>query len=620
MATDVELFRGGSYEPIDYNDFTLTFGISTQVVAPTGSVRTTPQEDITAGQDARIVIDGTTVFEGQTQSGGTVDDSGNAVDLEHPAAELWSATGSFNLTTPTDEQVLRGALTVANTQESFTLNYVGTPTQLDSDYDVQDRSILSVYRDMMDRTGRVWRVDPASNTITVEPPGNRGLWNDLDPSDGIQVGQFDAGNIRTVINDVTVIGTGGLATVGNATDGASISTYGRRAETVNVEYALTQTEADNIAASVLQPDPVPEGTVTVPQTVGDITQNLGNFEIDLTDASKDISATGLVVEKQQLRQGRAKLWVGGGLGASNESARRGQRSTEDVTRPGSVYDSERLADDAVLSSKLDDLAVTTAKLADNAVINGKLDDLSVSETKIQDDSIATPKLQAEAVTANEIEADTITAAQIAAGTITALEVATDTLTANEIAADTLTAAQVDTLDLNTGELSVTDGGAGIEFNTATLQGNSRVSMLPTGDAEALLGSDSSAFDAANIDTVELGNELILQSATGILQPANDNEGSVGNSVVSWEEMWAYDFFDASTGTALDGGSALAGLSRAGGYPEHVREQRDGKEGVAINGLSKYLYEVAVELNEERERLQERVADLEQRISRLEDTL
>lgn len=540
MTTQIQVLRNGTYEDIDYGSFTLEFGISTQLVAPKGTVRTRPQEPITAGQDVRVVIDGTTVFEGRALSSGTKDDSGKQVDLEHPVAELWDTNGSLNLTSPTDEQVLNGALSAANTQTAFTLNYVGTATQLDSDYTSQDRSILSVFRDMMDRTDRVWRVDPAGTTITVEPKGNRGTWQSLSPSDGISVGSFDEGSIRTVVNDVNVVGTGGRPVVGNASDSGSISTYGRRVETINLDYALTQTEADAHAAAILQPQPVPEGTVTVPESVGNVTQNLANYEIDLSDPSKDINATGLVIEKQELRQGRVKLSVGGGVGASVTRVNRAAKSDGDNARPGSVYDSDRLADDAVLSSKLDDLAVTTQKLASNAVINGKLDDLSVSETKIQDNSIATPKLQAGAVTAGEIEADTITASEIAAGTITALEVATDTLTASEIAADTLTANEVDTFELDTNQLSVLDGTDGIEFDVVSLQGNTRVSILPTGDGDAHLGSFSSAFDAANIDTIELGNNLIVQSSTGILRPAADNEGNVGNSVTAWNEVAAHN--------------------------------------------------------------------------------
>jgi len=296
MATQIQVLRSGTYEDIDYGSFALEFGISTQLVAPKGSVRTRPQESITAGQDVRVIIDGTTVFEGQALSGGTKDDSGKQVDLEHPVAELWDTNGSFNLTSPTDEQVLNRALSVANTQTSFTLNYVGTATQLNSDYTSQDRSILSVFRDMMDRTDRVWRVDPAGTTITVEPKGNRGTWQSLSPSDGISVGSFDEGSIRTVVNDVNVVGTGGRPVVGNASNSGSISTYGRRVETINLDYALTQTEADAHAASVLQPQPVPEGTVTVPETVGNVTQNLANYEVDLSDPSKDINATGLVIE------------------------------------------------------------------------------------------------------------------------------------------------------------------------------------------------------------------------------------------------------------------------------------------------------------------------------------
>jgi hypothetical protein len=656
MATQIQVLRSGTYEDIDYGSFALEFGISTQLVAPKGSVRTRPQESITAGQDVRIIIDGTTVFEGQALSGGTKDDSGKQVDLEHPVAELWDTNGSFNLTSPTDEQVLNRALSVANTQTSFTLNYVGTATQLNSDYTSQDRSILSVFRDMMDRTDRVWRVDPAGTTITVEPKGNRGTWQSLSPSDGISVGSFDEGSIRTVVNDVNVVGTGGRPVVGNASDSGSISTYGRRVETINLDYALTQTEADAHAASVLQPQPVPEGTVTVPETVGNVTQNLANYEVDLSDPSKDINATGLVIEKQELRQGRVKLSVGGGVGASVNRANRAAKSDGDNARPGSVYDSDRLADNAVLSSKLDDLAVTTAKLESNAVVNGKLDDLSVSETKIQDDSIATPKLQAGAVTAGEIEADTITASEIAAGTITALEVATDTLTAGEIAADTLTANEIDTLFLDSGVLTVTDPftGEGVEFTTDTSLSTDATVIKPTGGGFSSVGLNATRFSAGNFRELNArrgeieppgGSTEISFGANPIgdgnahFGPQTDNTGVLGVEISSsitqgWETVFAHNFTTLSP-NPIDGVSREAITSadwydkppacvktaaREMGGSDEPTTASDGHTAVELGTMTNWLLEALKQTTADLDAAEKRIADMEERLTTLEKQL
>jgi hypothetical protein len=117
-----------------------------------------------------------------------------------------------------------------------------------------------------------------------------------------------------------------------------------------------------------------------------------------------------------------------------------------VTEPGSVYDSDRIADGAIETQKLVDLSIT--------------------ETKIQDDSISTPKLQAEAVTANKILANTITAALI------------------------------DTLDLATDELSI---GAGLDgrivFDDLTISGtNETVAiMLPSNNEGSLIGLSGTRF-------------------------------------------------------------------------------------------------------------------------------
>jgi hypothetical protein len=557
MVTDVQRSTDGgtSWSDIDYADFEIDVPLSDVSLAPTATITTQARQPLDAGDLLRVVIDGTTRFEGVADSGGTKDQNGQKrVDVSHALVDLFEETVTFSLTTPTDEAVLSEA--IAQADGSATLTYDGVNTSLANDYEADDRTVKAVFRDMMDRTGRVWWVDPAADAITVATPGGGGQWQSLDATaDGLTVRQFDDGSIETVVNDVTVYGTGDELVVGTASDATSISDYGRRTgdSPYNVKYITSQSEADNYAQALVQPDPQAQGTILVGTNVGAIEAPLVNQTVDLTDTPKDISATGLVIERQTIRQGRAELAVGQGVGDARQAINRRSKSRDDLTAAGSVYGNARLADDsvdtpqlvntAVIEAKLADAAVATAKLENNAVINGKLSDLSVSETKIQDDSIATPKLQAEAVTAAKIEANTITAAQIAAGTITALEIAADTITASEItagtitalemAADTLTANEIDTLDLDAGELTISGANSTIEFTTSDPDGGGPLpevlNMAPTGTGQAYLGLGN-AWDNAYLASVN---------------PASDNTGSVGSSSAAYADIYAHNYVTAS---------------------------------------------------------------------------
>lgn len=569
MATQIQLFRGGSYEEIDYSSFEVELGVSTRVVAPTASFRTHSSEPVSPAQSARIRVDGTTIYEGSTKSGGTKGERGQTdVEIRHPVAELWNSTADVSLASPTDEEVLEAALTNADTTASFTLSYAGTATALDDAYEVDDRSVRSIFRDMVDRTDRVWWVDPAGTTIHVQAKGGRGLWQSLDgTSRGVSVQQFDSGNVETVRNAVTVIGTGDEAVSVVATDSGSISTYGRRSgdSPYNVSYITSASEALAVANALLQPTPVPEGEVQVASNVGDITQPLVNQTVDVADDAKNIDASGLLVESQTIEQGRVTLTVGGGVGESVAEANRDRKSRGDITAPGSVYNSDRIADGAIAEQKLVDGSVIEDKLADLSVSLQKVQDGAISETKVQDDSISTPKLQAEAVTAAKILADTITANEIAADTITALEIAGETITANEIAANTITAALIDTLDLETDELTIgTDADAQIAFSTGTTgTGETILDMNPTAAGLVRLGASTpfdsiqtdglSVWDGADftgaltLDPDSVNNSIEVQDAgddTTELRPLLNGGCYIGRSDRVFAAMHATEFLGA----------------------------------------------------------------------------
>jgi hypothetical protein len=708
MATDIQIAGtsvtfGGDWE--------ISVPTSPIDVAPSATITTDATETVTPNDTLDIIIDGTTVFSGRTRSGGTKSTGGGVrVEAAHPAREFFEEDVSLSLTTPTAEQVLNATLTEANSGGQFTLSYLGSNPTLNDDYNVTDRSVKRVWKDMMDRTDNLWWVDPAGSTITVNGRGAGGRWQAIDTqTDRAAITSYDSGNIDTVRNVVTVVAAGGDGRRGTFLDSASVDEYGRRPaeEPYKVSYINSFTELQAMANELFIPDPLPEGELRAGVNVGNVTDPLVNQTLDITDDGLNINADGLIIEQQTIQQDSATIRFGGGQGTSIESRNRTTKSRADNAPPGTVIsgerlddnsvDTEQLVDASVIEQKLDDLSVSTNKLQDNAVINGKLDDLSVSETKIQDNSIATPKLQAEAVTAAKILADTITANEIAAGTITATEILADTITANEIAADTitaleiaantLTANEIDTLDLDTNTLTITDDPAnptsGIEWsietfgslasivtqrpfgstdayiglpsarfaglwgttvgaNQATFGGDvepadntvvmdlsadaditfntylagdepgSSVQMAPSGDGRGRVGTTTNAFK-------EMVTRTLLSDSVDPID--GDATGQVGNTNTAWSDMYAYNFIDADTGSALsDGGDVLAGIQRGDRPPEHCREcDEDGSEvGIRINDLTKHLWEICTAQQERVEELEDTVSDLEQRLTRLEE--
>lgn len=631
--TDVEVSDdgGSTWTAIDYSDFRIEIPTSDVGIAPTATVQTRARESITASDRLRIVIDGTNRFEGVATSGGTIGRlGGRRLEVDHDAVELFEEEISLDLGTVTAETILNNALSTANAGGDFTLDYGSGTFVVDGGYDVDNRPVKQVFRDMADRTARVWYVDPAGSTIHFRDRGDRGTWKALDAeTDKISIEEFDTGDVSTVRNDVTVIGTGDVAVEGTDTNSTSISTYGRRTgnSPYLVEYVTTQAAANELADRLINSDPLAEAKVLVGANVGTVESSLVNYDIDLTDSAKGISETGLTVEKQTIEQGRATLESGQGSGALVAEFNRQKKSDDDKTAPGAVIDSSRLADGSVDSDQLVDTAVIESKLADLAVTLNKVAPDAISETKITDSAVTTPKLNAGAVIAAKIAADTITANEITAGTITALEIAADTLTANEIAAgtitateissDTITADQIDTLDIDAEQLSLTAAGFGgvLDIVSSDVGPAGLIQFIPTSNLTFEIGTVANPANQIWTDNLTVPSTT---EANIVVPEGGDNSGSIGRdpdvfSDGAFDEMWAYDFFDADTGSALDGGSTLPNLSRS--YPDHLTG--DGGTGVSINGLSKYLFEVINDLNDERKRQQDRIDDLESRIAALE---
>lgn len=616
MATTITI--GGT--EVSYQSFSIDVPLSPVDIAPSATVRTQARESIAPNDDVTITIDGAEIFSNAstTSAGEKSEVGGRKVKAEHDAVTLFGEAVDVSQANATDEDVLQAALSNANSGGSFTLDYAGTATSLGNDYTVENREVKQVFRDMMDRTSRVWWVDPAGSTIHVEPLGHRGTWQAIDTqTDKATVLRFNEGSRDSVRNDVTVVGTGEERVEGSDTDATSISTYGRQSEEVNVEYITTTGEAGDMASELLIPNPLASGKVLAGSNVGDVTQPLVNYTIDLTDVPKDIDETGLVVESQTIEQGRATLQVGEGSGVSLSNVNRMAKSRDDLTAGGDIYGTDRISDDAI----------TSTKLVDTAVIEEKIADLSISETKIQDDSISTPKLKAEAVTAAKILAGTITAAEIAAGT----------LTANEI----------DVLDLDAADISILNGsGEGLEFNLS----GSTVVMEPTPSGSAGIGSDSNRMGLSFFSTVHGG--IVTDSifpenpsdsstnfqvvgedfADNAFKPGEDNRNYIGTASQAFREMNAHNFVTASPDPidAVDCGG-LCDVDWYDNPPEPVRQRaRDIGETdaeipedmdhtpVELGTMANWLLETCKSQQELIESQRDRLDDLAERVAALEE--
>ena len=435
--TTVERFDDETDEWVsvdNYGSFEIEFGVSDVLVAPEATLTVQRTADVSAGTRIRIRESGETIFEGNVVRTKPRSNGPMRVDLEHDAYGLFEETVDLSVS-GTDRDVLEAAL--AEASGSWTLSYPGTGTTLGDDYEADGRTVKRVFRDMVDRVGRIWWVD-VDHTITVAPLGDGGLLASVDTStDPARVDDFTPDDTDTVVNDVTVIGTGGEKVEGGDDDADSIDEYGRRPERVNVEYIRSVSEADDYATELLNPDPDASATVTVGASVADVAGPVVNQELDVTDEQGTGMNERLPIESQTVTQGSAELGLGDGTGVNIAKFNRAEKSKADTTEPGSQYGSDRIVD------------------------------LAITETKIADDSISTPKLQANAVTANEILANSITAGEI------------------------------DTLQLETGQLAIgADADDFLTFETETIGSTEAIRMYPS--AITTIGDGNNRFSESHV--------------------------------------------------------------------------------------------------------------------------
>jgi len=330
MTTTVELERAGTFEAIQYGTFEIQNGTSDGRLAPEARITTANSVPVESNQRVRIVIDGVTRFMGRTTSEGTRRGNGQrVVKCEHEAYRVFDEAVSVG---PSSDAATVLSNAIGETSfGSFTVDYTGTSDILAEDYEVENRKVKQIFRDITDRVNRVFWV-ATDGTITVQPRGGRGEWTSVSlPGDRASIDEYEAGDVRSVINDVTVVGTREEKVEGSAVDSASISEYGRRSERYNLAYVTTTAEANDAAEQLLQPEPLDSAKLTVGSNVGtDPEQNLANYTITLTDPSLDLSSDTFLIESQTIEQGRVTLEVGEASRNSARSVNRKAKSNDDV--------------------------------------------------------------------------------------------------------------------------------------------------------------------------------------------------------------------------------------------------------------------------------------------------
>ena len=683
QAVEVRPTASDAWSEIQYRDYRIELGTQKSQAIPKANINTSGNADVAEGDQIRILVDGSAVFQGIVRSGTYGERGQRRLKCKHPAADLFNDAVTVPVASRSNENHLNEALFQAAEGGDYSLTF-NAPTST-FEYGIEEpRKLRRVFRDIVDEQGYIYQVDPVAKEIVVDTAGGSGSWQSFDTaSDPISIRQWDPGDLDTVRNAVTVIGTGDEAAEATAEDNTSISKYGRRTGNSPYQYrgVRDQATAQAIAEALLQPEPLANGKLRVPENIATVYESHVNETLTLTDDPRDISSQTVTVTKQRIEPGQTTLEVGeGGESFAIDDTERDSASARDVTRPGSVYGGDRIADQSITDTELVDLSVTEQKLADLAVALEKVQDDAIDTTKVRDDAIETPKLAAGSVIAEKIESDTITANEIAADTITALEIAAGEITANEIASGTITANEIDTLSLDSNVLFISPSTTGSEIQFGLDADFDETAMKPASNDTCQVGTRDDFFNYgyfqnANIpnaflDTIDLLNEINDRfqidaggsfelvftedpnSSYNTFKPSGDTYGVLGTGDGSsaddaWGEVHTHNLYEyspqplapddprADDGVVSDGGPVvdLEELKQStwGDPPEYAAqrkriegegyeplpEREDGTRGVELGHFVNITYEGLKELIRENERLEERVRDLEQRLSRLE---
>jgi hypothetical protein len=137
-------------------------------------------------------------------------------------------------------------------------------------------------------------------------------------------------------------------------------------------------------------------------------------------------------------------------------------------------------------------------------------------------------------------------------------------------------------------------------------------MEPTGTG-GQIGTDADRV-GANLGAVRVGQNMTFDDFAPRLRPETDETGQVGNDGNAWDQMWAVEFIDAGTGTAInDGGDPLSGLADGHGPPDtcEVCDDETGEtKGYSVNQMAREAWDVIREQTRRIEALEARLAALE----------
>jgi molybdopterin-binding protein len=102
----------------------------------------------------------------------------------------------------------------------------------------------------------------------------------------------------------------------------------------------------------------------------------------------------------------------------------------------------KISDNAIITAKIADESVTTAKIADNAIITVKLANESVNTEKIADGAVVTSKISDDAIITVKLADGSVNSAKILDGTIIATDLADGSIITAKIADGAITTSKI----------------------------------------------------------------------------------------------------------------------------------------------------------------------------------
>jgi len=322
---------GSTWTEVSYQKFWIENGNGRNTLSNKAKIWVDRGINITANDLIRIKIDGVNRFEGITINNGKFNANSKKIyDVRGYGYEFMDEEVSLNLSSTSPENILSNIL-----PSEYTLNTsTATGITIDS-YNVSKRK-KNILRDVLDRTGYIIRFESDKN-VYFEPISDRGSLATFDAqNNNVAVMRWEENSVDTVINKVKVFGTNENRKVeGSAEDSTSITNYGERSQTYNFNYIASSSEANNIASSLLKPNPRDKGKIRGAKDRY-YSDNIVNYELDLIDSSKNISSTVTVI-KQRIYDGYIELQVGLGEDFNVDEYNRNSRSNKEKSESGGQW-------------------------------------------------------------------------------------------------------------------------------------------------------------------------------------------------------------------------------------------------------------------------------------------